>query len=77
MSALRAGTVHYGVVQPGVAELEVHPVAPATEHPQNVSAFALIDRPLISRLGERGGLSRGDHCAAGHFATASLLILPP
>ena len=52
-AALWAGAVHHGVVQPRVAQLKVHAVAPATEHPQNMPAFAAIDRSLIHRRRKR------------------------
>jgi hypothetical protein len=47
VSALWAGTIHHGVAQPLLAQLEVDPVAPATEDPQNVPASAAVERSLI------------------------------
>lgn len=41
-SAPRAGTVHHRIVQCGVTGLEIHPVAPPAEHPQDISAFTAI-----------------------------------
>jgi hypothetical protein len=77
MPALWARPVHHGVVQPGVAQLEVHPVAPTSINPKDVAAFATIDGPSIGLLRERGSLARGDQRPARHAVTASLLKLPP
>ena len=65
------------IVQAHVIQRDVRASAPATEHPQNVPAFAAIDRSVIHQPGERGRLARDNYCAAGHSATASPLTLPP
>src|SRR5205823_8912962 len=46
-SARWAVTVHHRIVQLRVASVEVHPVAPAAEDPQDVSALTAIFTPAI------------------------------
>ena len=41
-----ASPIHHRVIQPRIPHLEVHPVAPAAEHPQDVTALAPVHRTI-------------------------------
>ncbi len=76
-SATWAGTVHHRIVQCGVTGLEIHPVATSAEHPQDIAAFTAILTTSIDDACERARFGRRNQRPAGHWVTASPLMLPP
>ncbi len=73
--ASRTDPVHHWIVQARVSGLEIHPVAPPTEHPQDVSALTAIltasigdsrGREFFGRRDQRSASRRRDERCAGH-----------
>ncbi len=73
-SATWAGTVHHRIVECRVTGLEIHPVAPPAEYPQDVSAFTVILTTSIDDSLDRARFGRRNQGSAGHWVTASPLL---